>query len=99
MGISNLATVERITRHYQHAEELYRQAMDYCRTLLPPDHPDLGKIQLNLGKVLWNEHRYDEAEQSLEAGIAVLSKAPDQPLKDLEQARTLLQDIRRSRKE
>ncbi len=99
VGISNLATVERITGHSQHAEKLYREALDNCRKLLPPDHPDLGKMQLNLGKVLWNEHRYGEAEQSLEAGIAVLSKLPDQPLKDLEQARTLLQDIRRSRKE
>ena len=75
VGTSNLANVELAERRYARAEALFREAMRNFVNDLPPGNPDIGRVELNLGRTLISERKYGEAAEMLTAATSLLRPA------------------------
>jgi tetratricopeptide (TPR) repeat protein len=65
--LHGLAGIEHASGHPAAAESLYRQALRLRQELLGPDHPEVALVSHNLGVLLRDQHRDDEAADCLTA--------------------------------
>jgi tetratricopeptide (TPR) repeat protein len=63
MSMSNLAIVLRAQGKYEQAEEVLRQALGLCETVLGKEHPDTLRSINNLATVLSDQGKYEQAEE------------------------------------
>jgi Flp pilus assembly protein TadD len=61
--MNNLATVLRDQGKYEEAEEMHRQELGSCETVLGKEHPDTLTSMNNLALVLGGQGKYEEAEE------------------------------------
>lgn len=90
MAMHNLAGLKREQKQYGQAEELDRRAVKMAEQMLPPTHLYTGAILLGLGKTLFEEKRFHEAEPYLVNAYEVLSKQGNPSMATLREARNVL---------
>lgn len=94
--ISNLATVELQAKKYRVADQLYRQSMEILAKIVPADGVEMGKLNLNLGKVMFYEHHYSEAAERLKRAISIFERQPKIFQRELTTARATLDQVSRA---
>jgi hypothetical protein len=60
--MNNLAFVLRDVNRLKEAEVLFKEALDFRKANLMPNHPDIGTSMNNLARVLYDLNRWKEAE-------------------------------------
>jgi tetratricopeptide (TPR) repeat protein len=69
IDMNSYATFEFNRRHYAEADRLLREAETILREAPGANAADLARVDSNLGRVLWEEKRYGEAEQEYAESI------------------------------
>jgi Flp pilus assembly protein TadD len=61
--MNNLAAVLSGQGKYEQAEEMHRQALGLCETVLGKEHPDTPTSMNNLAAILRDQGKYEQAEE------------------------------------
>jgi hypothetical protein len=54
VGLNNLGSLDLETKEYLDAESCFTQALTVLHLFRTAPHPDLGKVQMNLGKAQYH---------------------------------------------
>ena len=84
---ANLASVYLQKKQYNRAERLFQEAIACYKLTLPPGHLNIGIAELKLGRTLWREGRFTEAESHLLAGFRIAGNQTSPSISWLQAAR------------
>jgi serine/threonine protein kinase/tetratricopeptide (TPR) repeat protein len=93
VALRNMAGVYVERKEYGRAEQLYRGVVKRFTTALSGEHLLTGIARLKLGRALFKEQRYVEAEHEMLAGYQILVKQVSAPPDELRIARSDLASI------
>jgi len=73
-AMANLAHLYLLKKEYVRSEQLYREVVQRFTEELSADSVDTGIVQIDLGRVLLAERKYQDAETHSSAGYRILAK-------------------------
>jgi eukaryotic-like serine/threonine-protein kinase len=73
-AMANLAHLYLLKKDYVRSEQLYREVVQRFTEELSADSVDTGIVQIDLGRVLLAERKYQDAEAQSSAGYKILAK-------------------------
>ena len=80
-AMANLAHLYLLKKDYVRSEQLYREVVQRFTEELSADSVDTGIVQIDLGRVLLAERKYQDAETHSSAGYRILAKQTSPSLK------------------
>lgn len=75
------------------AEPLYRRALAQRRRFVPPSHPNLGQVLLNLGTLLCQRGQWQEGRALFDEGAAIMESNGGKDNVELTRSRAFLKRI------